>query len=147
MSEIPYQVPKARVVEKLTALLAERKLTLLGDVRDESAEGVRIVLEPKSRTVEPQTLMESLFRLTDLEVRVGLNMNVLDGDNVPRVMTLREVLRRSSTTATRCSSGAPATASPPSPAASRCSRATSSPTSTSTTSSPSCATRTNPDPF
>ncbi|MCH7932206.1 MAG: DNA topoisomerase IV subunit A [Proteobacteria bacterium] len=93
VGEIPYQVQKARVIERIAALLEARKLGLLADVRDESAEAVRIVLEPRSRAVDPATLMESLFRLTDLEVRVSLNMNVLDADNVPRVMSLREVLQ------------------------------------------------------
>ncbi len=93
VSEIPYQVPKARVIEKIANLLAARKLGLLGDIRDESAETVRIVIEPKSRTVEPAALMESLFRATDLESRIALNMNVLDADNVPRVMNLRDVLQ------------------------------------------------------
>ena len=93
ITEIPYQVPKARVIEKIAQLLEARKLLLLADVRDESAETLRIVLEPKSRTVEPETLMESLFRLTDLEVRINLNLNVLDANNVPRVMSLREALQ------------------------------------------------------
>ncbi len=93
VSEIPYQVQKSRVIERIAALLEARKLGLLADVRDESAEGVRIVLEPRSRTVDPATLMESLFRLTDLEVRVSLNMNVLDAHNVPRVMSLGEALQ------------------------------------------------------
>src|SRR3546814_15893879 len=66
---------------------------MLADVRDESTDEVRLVLEPKSRNVDPEVLMESLFRQTDLEVRIGLNMNVLDADNTPRVMNLREVLR------------------------------------------------------
>ncbi len=93
VTEIPYQVQKARVIEKIAGLLEARKLALLADVRDESAETLRIVLEPKSRAVEPETLMESLFRLTDLEVRIGLNLNVLDADNVPRVMSLRDALQ------------------------------------------------------
>ena len=93
ITEIPYQVPKARVIEKIAALMEARKLLLLADVRDESAETLRIVLEPKSRTVEPETLMESLFRLTDLEIRFGLNLNVLDANKVPRVMSLREALQ------------------------------------------------------
>ena len=93
VTEIPYQVPKARLIEKIASLMAARKLALLGDVRDESAETVRLVLEPRSRAVDPATLMESLFRATELEVRVGLNMNVLDRNHVPRVMNLREVLR------------------------------------------------------
>jgi topoisomerase IV subunit A len=93
VTEIPYQVPKARLIEKIAGLMEARKLVLLGDVLDESAETVRIVFEPKSRTVEPETLMESLFRLTDLEVRISLNLNVLDGHGVPRVMNLREALQ------------------------------------------------------
>jgi topoisomerase-4 subunit A len=93
VTEIPYQVQKSRLVEKIAELLAARKLMLLEDVRDESAEDVRLVLEPKSRNVDPDVLMESLFKATDLEVRVPLNMNVLDKDNVPRVMNLKEVLR------------------------------------------------------
>jgi len=93
VTEIPYQVQKSRLIEKIAELLAERKLPLLADVRDESADTVRLVLEPRSRNVEPEPLMESLFRSTDLEVRVGLNMNVLDKERTPRVMNLREVLR------------------------------------------------------
>jgi topoisomerase-4 subunit A len=93
VTEVPYQVPKARLVERIAELLLDRKLTLLADVRDESTDDVRLVLEPKSRTVDPAVLMESLFRQTDLELRIGLNMTVLDADNVPRVMSLREVLQ------------------------------------------------------
>jgi len=93
VTEIPYQVQKSRLIEKIAELLEQKKLTLLGDVRDESTETVRLVLEPKSRNVEPEVLMESLFRQTDLETRFPLNMNVLDGNNVPRVMDLREVLQ------------------------------------------------------
>ncbi len=93
VTEIPYQVQKSKLVEKIAELLQARKLALLADVRDESAAEVRLVLEPKSRNVEPDMLMESLFRQTDLEIRVGLNMNVLDATNTPRVMSLPEVLR------------------------------------------------------
>ncbi len=93
VTEIPYQVQKARVIEKIATLLEARKLALLADIRDESADTLRIVLEPKSRAVEAETLMESLFRTTDLEVRIGLNLNVLDAHNVPRVMSLREALQ------------------------------------------------------
>ena len=93
VTEIPYQVPKARLIERIATLMTARKLALLGDVRDESAENVRIVLEPRSRTVDPATLMETLFRATELEVRVALNMNVLDRNHVPRVMNLGEVLQ------------------------------------------------------
>jgi topoisomerase-4 subunit A len=93
ITEIPYQVPKARLIERMAELLQEKKLTLLADIHDESAEDVRIVLEPKSRNVEPEILMESLFRATDLEIRYPLNLNLLDADNTPRVMTLREALK------------------------------------------------------
>jgi topoisomerase-4 subunit A len=93
VTEIPYQVQKSRLVEQLAELLEQKKLPLLGDVRDESAETVRLVLEPKSRSVEPDVLMETLFRATALETRFPLNMNVLAADRTPRVMGLREVLR------------------------------------------------------
>ncbi len=93
VTEIPYQVQKSRLVEKIAELLTARKLFLLEDVRDESAEDVRLVLVPKNRNVDPEVLMASLFQSTDLEIRFSLNMNVLDGDNVPRVMTLRQVLK------------------------------------------------------
>ncbi|MBO31580.1 MAG: DNA topoisomerase IV subunit A [Rhodospirillaceae bacterium] len=92
VTEIPYQVQKSRLIEKIADLLMQRNLPLLIDVRDESTELVRIVLEPKNRTVEPEMLMEQLFKQTDLESRFSLNMNVLDADNTPRVMNLREVL-------------------------------------------------------
>jgi topoisomerase-4 subunit A len=93
ITEIPYQTPKARLIERIAQLLQDKKLPLLGDVHDESAEDVRLVLEPKSRNVDPVLLMESLYRHTELESRFGLNMNVLDGRGVPRVMSLREVLQ------------------------------------------------------
>ncbi len=92
VTEIPYQVQKGKLIEQIAALIAEKKLPILADVRDESDEAIRIVLEPRSRTVDPQMLMDSLFRLTDLEVRVSLNLNVLDASRTPRVMSLREVL-------------------------------------------------------
>jgi topoisomerase-4 subunit A len=93
ITEIPYQVQKSRLIEKVAELLQARKLPMLNDIRDESAEDVRIVLEPKNRTVDAELLMERLFKQTDLEIRVGLNMNVLNADNVPGVMNLREVLQ------------------------------------------------------
>ncbi len=77
VTEIPYGVPKSRLVEKIAELLTDKKLPLLADVRDESAEDIRLVLEPRARTVDPEVLMESLFKLTELEARVPLNMNVL----------------------------------------------------------------------
>ena len=93
VTEIPFQVQKARLVEQIAALLEERKLPLLGDVHDESTEQVRLVLEPKTRGVEPEVLMETVFRATALESRFPLNMNVLDATRTPRVMSLGEVLR------------------------------------------------------
>ena len=92
VTEIPYQVQKSRLIERIAALITEKKVPLLGDVRDESAEDIRLVLEPKSRTVEPDVLMESLFRATELESRISLNLNVLDKGRLPRVMDLREAL-------------------------------------------------------
>src|SRR3954470_22381480 len=92
VTEIPFQVPKSKLIEQIAQLIADRKLPILADIRDESDAEIRIVLEPRSRTVDVQTLMESLFRLTDLEVRVPLNMNVLDANRTPRVMGLKEVL-------------------------------------------------------
>jgi topoisomerase-4 subunit A len=93
VTEIPYQVQKSRLIEQIAQLLEEKKLPLLADVRDESTDVVRLVLEPKSRTVDPAMLMETLFRATALESRFPLNMNVLGSDRTPRVMGLREVLR------------------------------------------------------
>ncbi len=93
VTEIPYQVQKAKLIEQIAQLLEEKKLPLLADVRDESTELVRLVLEPKSKNVDAATLMESLFRATALETRFPLNMNVLTADRTPRVMGLREVLR------------------------------------------------------
>jgi len=92
VTEIPYGVQKSRLIEKTAELLLARKLPLLDDIRDESAEDIRIVLVPKSRTVDPALLMESVFRLTDLESRFPLNMNVLSRGKVPMVMSLRDVL-------------------------------------------------------
>ncbi len=93
VTEIPYQVQKSKLIERIAELIDARKAPLLGDVRDESAEDVRIVLEPKSRTVEPEMLMESLFRQCDLETRFSLNLNVLDEGRTPRVMNLNETLQ------------------------------------------------------
>ena len=93
VTEIPYQVPKGRLIEKIAALLEEKKLPLLADIRDESTEEVRLVLEPKTRNVDAEMLMEQLFRLTELEVRVPLNLNVIDPSGVPRVMNLKEALQ------------------------------------------------------
>jgi topoisomerase-4 subunit A len=92
VTEIPYQVKKADLVEQLAGLIETKKAALLGDVRDESAEDVRLVLEPKSRNVEPEVLMESLFRLSDLETRFPVNLNVLDARGTPGVMGLKQAL-------------------------------------------------------
>jgi topoisomerase-4 subunit A len=93
ITEIPWLVQKSRLVEKIAELLNEKKLPLVGDVRDESAEDVRLVIEPKSRTVDPELMMESLFRLTELESRISLNLNVLVKGRVPKVVGLAETLR------------------------------------------------------
>ncbi|WP_412058625.1 DNA topoisomerase IV subunit A [Bartonella sp. DGB2] len=94
ITEIPYQVQKSRLIEKVAELLLARRLPLLDDIRDESAEDIRIVLEPKNRSIDPELLMESLFKLTDLEVRVPLNMNVLSLGHVPNVLSLKAVLKQ-----------------------------------------------------
>ena len=93
VTEIPYQVQKSKLVEKIADLINNKKIPMLDDVRDESAEDIRLVLVPKSQNVEAELLMEALFRNTDLETRFGLNMNVLDKGLVPRVMNLKEVLQ------------------------------------------------------
>ena len=92
ITEIPYQVQKSRLIEKIADLFKNKKLPFLGNIRDESAEEIRIVLEPKSRQIDPEMLMESLFKITDLETRFSLNMNVLTAGNVPKVLNLYEVL-------------------------------------------------------
>jgi topoisomerase-4 subunit A len=93
VDQIPYQVQKAKLIEHIAELIEQKKMPLLDDVRDESAEDIRIVLVPKSRTVEPEIMMEQLFRQSDLECRIALNMNVLDNGLVPRVMGLKDVLQ------------------------------------------------------
>jgi topoisomerase-4 subunit A len=93
VTEIPWQVQKARLVEQIAQAMEEKKLPLLADLRDESTDAVRLVLEPRSKTVDPEVLMESLFRATALESRVSLNLNVLDAERTPRVMPLKEALR------------------------------------------------------
>ncbi len=93
ITEIPYQVIKSKLIEKIAVLLQEKKVPLLNDIRDESAQDIRIVLEPKNRTVDAAMLMEMLYKQTELESRFNLNMNVLDSDGVPRVMSITEVLR------------------------------------------------------
>ena len=93
VTEMPYQVQKSKLIADLADLIELKKAPLLADVRDESAEDIRLVLEPKSRTVEPEVLMESLFKLSDLEVRFPINMNVLDASGTPRVMGLKACLQ------------------------------------------------------
>ncbi len=92
VSEIPYGVPKAKLIEQIAQLIADKKLPILADVKDESDEQVRLILEPRARTVDPELLLESLFRLTDLEIRFPLNLNVLDATRTPGVMSLKESL-------------------------------------------------------
>jgi len=93
VTEIPYQVQKSRLIEQIAELMDQKKLPLLADVRDESTTDIRLVFEPRNRGVEPEVLMETLFRATPLESRFSLNMNVLGADRVPSVMSLKTVLR------------------------------------------------------
>jgi topoisomerase-4 subunit A len=93
VTEIPYQVQKSKLVEKIADLINAKKVPMLDDVRDESAEDVRLILAPKSRNVEPELLMEALFRTCDLETRFNMNLNVLEGGLVPKVMNLKESLQ------------------------------------------------------
>jgi topoisomerase-4 subunit A len=92
VSEIPYGVQKAKLIEQIAQLIADKKLPILADVKDESDEQVRLILEPRARTVDPDLLLESLFRLTDLETRFPLNLNVLDATRTPGVMSLKQAL-------------------------------------------------------
>ena len=92
VTEIPYGVTKGKLIEQVAGLVNEKKLPILGDVRDESDAVIRLVIEPRSRTVDPQMLMDGLFRLTELENRFPLNLNVLDAQRTPRVLSLRETL-------------------------------------------------------
>ncbi len=92
VSEIPYGVQKGKLIEAIAGLIGDKKLPILADVRDESDADVRIVLEPRSRTVDPELLMESLFRMSELEVRFPLNLNVLDKNRTPGVMSLKQAL-------------------------------------------------------
>lgn len=93
VTDIPYQVQKSRLIEKMAEMLQDRKLPMLADIRDESAEDIRLVLEPKSRRLDPEVVMESLFRLTDLETRISMNLNVLDASGKPSVMGLKDALQ------------------------------------------------------
>ena len=85
-------MPKAKLIEQIAQLIADKKLPILADVKDESDEQVRLILEPRARTVDPDLLLESLYRLTDLEIRFPLNLNVLDATRTPGVMSLKEAL-------------------------------------------------------
>ncbi len=93
VTEIPYLVQKSKLIEKVASLLIDKKIPLLADIRDESTQDIRIVLEPKNRQVNPELLMEHLFKQTEFESKFSLNMNVLDSDGVPRVMSIKEVLQ------------------------------------------------------
>ncbi|MFL2831323.1 MAG: DNA topoisomerase IV subunit A [Candidatus Puniceispirillaceae bacterium] len=92
ITEIPYQIQKSRLIEKMAEMHQAKKLPVLADIRDESAEDIRVVLEPKSRRLDPKAVMESLFKLTELETRVSLNLNVLDSNGRPSVLSLKEAL-------------------------------------------------------
>ena len=93
VTEIPYQVQKSRLIEKIAELIQLKKLPILADVRDESAEDIRLVLEPRAKTVDPKVMMETLFKLCDLEIRFSLNLNVLIDGRTPKVCSVKEVLR------------------------------------------------------
>jgi len=93
VTELPYQVQKSRLIERLAALIQEKKIPILADVRDESTTDIRLILIPRSRNVDANVLMEALFKNSDLEIRFNLNMNVLDQGQIPKVMTLKEILQ------------------------------------------------------
>ena len=93
ITEIPYQVQKSKLIEKIADLINTKKIPMLDDVRDESAEDIRLVLVPKNRNIEPEILMEALYRNCELESRFSMNLNVLEGGRIPRVMDLKEILR------------------------------------------------------
>ncbi len=92
ITEIPYQVPKSKLIEDIAEKFKDKKLPLLGNIRDESSEDIRVVLEPKNRSVDPEMLMESMFKTTDLEKRFNMNLNVLNAQGAPQVMNLKDVL-------------------------------------------------------
>ena len=92
VTEVPYGVQKAKLIEQIAQLIGDKKLPILADVKDESDEQVRLILEPRARTVDPELLLESLYRLTDLEIRFPLNLNVLDASRTPGVMSLKQAL-------------------------------------------------------
>ena len=92
VNEIPYQIQKSKIIEKIAELISEKKLIMVSDIRDESSDDIRIIIEPKSRNTNPDDLMEVLFRLTDLETRIQLNLNVLDENGTPKVMSIKEAI-------------------------------------------------------
>lgn len=92
ITEIPYQVQKSRLIENIANLLKDKKIPLIGNIRDESAEDIRIVIEPKNRSIDPSQIMQSLFKQTDLETRFNYNLNVISSLSVPKVMNLKEIL-------------------------------------------------------
>ena len=92
ITEIPYQVQKSKIIEKIAELMKDKKLPLIGDIRDESTEDIRIIIEPKSRSCDSDMLINSLFKLTDLEIKFNMNMNMLDKDSVPAVLNLKQIL-------------------------------------------------------
>ncbi len=94
VNQIPYQIQKSRLIEKLADALQQKKLPMLSDIRDESAEDIRILLEPKSRRLSPEAVMESLFQVTELEIKIPLNLNVLDCENKPNVLSLKDALQQ-----------------------------------------------------
>lgn len=93
ITQIPYQVQKSRLIEKMAELFKDKKLPLIDEFYDDSAENISLIIKPKNNSIAPEVIMESLFKLTDLEYRVSLNMNVLDSNSIPRVMSLKEVLQ------------------------------------------------------
>jgi topoisomerase-4 subunit A len=93
INEIPYQVLKSKIIEQVAFLLKEKKIPLVANIRDESTEDIRIIIEPRDRNCNPEVVMESLFKLTNLESRFQLNMNVIGSDNIPKVMNILEILR------------------------------------------------------
>lgn len=92
ITEIPYQVQKSKLIERIADLIKDRKVPLISNIRDESTSDIRIILEPRNRQVEPELIMSSLFKLSDLESRININMNVLDRNTIPRLMNLKEIL-------------------------------------------------------
>jgi topoisomerase-4 subunit A len=127
VTEIPYQVQKSKLIEKLAELIQTKKVPILADVRDESADDIRIVLEPRSKNVDPEVLMGMLFRNSDLETRFSLNMNVLIDGRTPKVCSLKEVLRAFLDHRATCCIRRSRTGWPRSTTGWRCSKASSSP--------------------